>query len=178
MKWYAVYVQTGREENVRTQLCKRLGYLNCCIPKRKMFEKKEGVFNEVIRLLFPGYVFVCVTMDNDKYNNINSLYGVFKVLNYRNERDKKIQSGTEDHEENYFKHVPSDEIEPILELINKDDIIDSSKAIFVNDQLYITSGPLMGKENRITKFDKRHRRAKVNFEFMGTSKMIDLGVDF
>lgn len=178
MKWYAVYVQTGREENVRTQLCKQMDCLHCCIPKRKMLEKKEGVFKEVIRLLFPGYVFICVTMDKYKYNSINSIYGVFKILNYRNERDKKIHLGAEYVEENYFKHIPYDEIEPILELVNENDIIDLSKAAFVNNQLCISSGPLKGKEDRITKLDKRHRRARVNFEFLGTSKMIDLGIEF
>ncbi|MEK4044419.1 antiterminator LoaP [Paenibacillus sp. FSL H8-0048] len=178
MKWYAVYVQTGREEQVRTQLYKQLDYLHCCIPKRKIHEKKEGVFREVTRIMFPGYVFVYINMDADKYTGINSIYGVFKILDYCNEKDKKIHCREEGSEGDYFKCVPIEEIEPILELINGEDIIELSKAVFVDNKLYILSGPLKGKENRITKLDKRHRRAKINFEFMGASKIIDLGIEF
>ena len=46
-----------------------------------------------------------------------------------------------------------------------------------NDKIKIVEGPLLGMEGRIESIDARKGRAKVNIDFLGSSKLVQLGID-
>ena len=64
MSWYVMFTQTGFEDEICTFINKIANYVfsgidyNLLIPKRKIFERHQGVTYEVTRKMFPGYILV------------------------------------------------------------------------------------------------------------------------
>ena len=167
MSWHVMFVETGYEDDVCFYINKIVPYMfedvkfNFLVPKRKIYEKKQGVKREVIKKLFPGYVLV----DTDEILNF-----------YIRARGKShiIRFLTNNHN---FLEVEEHEIVKILELSNDDGLIDISKGLIVDEKIKVMEGPLTDKEGIIRKLDKRKGRAKVEFAINGHKWMIDLGVD-
>lgn len=65
---------------------------------------------------------------------------------------------------------------PLLRLLGNTDIITYSKIHLENSEVYVNSGPLKGMEGLIKKVDRHKKRAKVLIKFMGSEKLVDLGV--
>ena len=74
------------------------------------------------------------------------------------------------------QHFDQEEISPLLKLIGNGEIIDYSEIILENSRVLVKSGPLQGLENIIKKVDKRKNRAKIILNFIGTEKVIDVGI--
>jgi len=167
MSWYALFVKTGYEDDVCHYIDKVKEYLledvkyNLLVPKRKVYERKQGVRNEVIKKMFPGYVLI-------ETDNIMQFYSRAKgsphIINFLREND-------------YFHEIRLDEIRQILHMIDHKGLIDVSLAYVVNDKISISDGPLLGQEGIIKKIDKRKGRAKVEFIINNNSLLIDLGID-
>jgi transcriptional antiterminator NusG len=65
----------------------------------------------------------------------------------------------------------------VLNILIRDEEIKISKAYKENDQIKIVEGPLLGMEGRIESIDARKGRAKVSIDFLGTNKVVQLGID-
>ncbi|SMF76889.1 acyl carrier protein [Paenibacillus uliginis N3/975] len=177
MKWYVAFVQTGKEEAVKKRFCDLdINIKKCCVPKRKVPEKKNGIVYESIKILFPGYVFFCTEIDFRTYYQINSIPGVIKILNYSNKKDKLISSEESSHDL-FFKSVPDEQMSIILEMLNENDIIDYLKILFRNEKVKVISGPCKGLEGRIKKIDKHKKRAKIQLDILGLEKIVDIGIE-
>lgn len=179
MKWYAIFVKTGKEEEVKRQIRLKLGNIHykCCTPKRMVPEKKKGKISHVVKMMFPGYVFVQTKIDFVLYHKIVAIPDILSLLNYSNKKDIAFNHSNQD-EEDFFKDIPDEEMTKILELINpENDTMVYSKFWLNKEKLTILSGPLVGKEGRIKKIDKHKLRAKLAIHFMGNEKLIDIGFD-
>ena len=178
MKWYAIFVHTGKEEDFKYRVNQQLGpsQVVCYVPKRKIPERKNGMMLDIVKTLFPGYVFIQTKMTKKIYYKIKSIPGIINMLNYRNKKDILALSYL-DNEEDIFKNIPETEMENLLNLINKDEIIDYSNVLLRNNNFSIISGPLKGLEERVKKINKRSKRAKFALDFMGSEKLIDLGIE-
>lgn len=176
MKWYAIYVKNGKEEAVKTSIYQQIcnDEIECCIPKRIVPEKRNGEIVEVIKLMFPGYVFFHVKMNATIYYKIKSIPYILKILNYRNKKDSISNSETNEVD---FKSIPDEEMLTILKLINQNDLIEFSKIMVLNTRVCVISGPLRGLEGIVKKIDKHKRRAKISLKILGRENLIDLGVD-
>ncbi|WP_068773786.1 antiterminator LoaP [Paenibacillus sp. FJAT-26967] len=177
-KWYAIFVQGAKEEDVMRRILERFdrSSVYCCVPKRKVPEKKDGVVNAVIKPMFPGYVFLQIHMDFKTYYEIQAIPEVIKVLNYENKKDKQV-SQEQGHEEMYFKSIPDEEMEHLIKLMDDKAIVDYSTVLLNNNVITIVSGPLKGMEGSIKKIDKHKKRAKLLLNFLGCEKLIDLGIE-
>ncbi|MEN8907835.1 MAG: antiterminator LoaP [Clostridiales bacterium] len=159
--WYAVFVKTGEEDNVKERLEYRLkDTFNLFVPKRKLMERKKGVWKENIRTLFPGYVLAKGEMDDNKYYEFKEVPGIIKML-CSDTKPLKIRN---------------DEIEVLANLICNGETIGFSKVFIENDRVVILEGPLKSMEGLIKKIDKRKGRAKVKISFLGEGRTVDLGV--
>ncbi|SDD50579.1 acyl carrier protein [Paenibacillus sp. CF095] len=179
MKWYALFVRNGEEDYVKQQIQFHLGELecNCFIPKRMVPERKNGVVNHVVKIMFPGYVFLQTKMDFSKYNKIQKIPNIISLLNYCNKKDIKFDVGVE-KEEAFFKFIPDDEMKVLLELTNpENDTMEYSEFWLNQGKLTILSGPLKGMEGRIKKIDKRKQRAKLAINIMGQENLVDIGFE-
>ncbi|NOU64738.1 antiterminator LoaP [Paenibacillus sp. LMG 31461] len=183
MKWYALYVETGREDLVRTMIHRFLdkSLVHAIVPRRKLKEKKQGRTYEVFRKLFPGYVLVNTQMDVNTYYGLKNIPGYYRLLNrFRNRDNNEVFDGNNLEEvlENYlFSTIDDEEMTLILQLIDDEETIDYSTIYVENSNVTVYNGPLKGKESIIKKIDKRKRRAQISLEFMGNEMSLDVGIE-
>ena len=163
MEWYVVFVETGKEENIQKWLSFHFSkdILHSLVPKRRLTIKNNGKTYKILKKLFPGYVFVCTEMDIDKYKKIRSIPKLIRILN----------TGT------YYTKIDEREMDIILKLVGNDDIVDYSKIFIENSRVCVKDGPLCGMEGIIRKVDKHKNRARIELNFMGELRTIDVGVE-
>lgn len=163
MEWYVLFVKSSKEEEVQKWLDFHFDMetLRSLIPKRRLAQKKAGKSFSIIKPLFPGYVFVCTSMDLNKYKIIKGIPELMRILNY----------GT------YYSSIENDEMATILKLVGCDSVIDYSKVFIENSRAIVIDGPLYGMESIIKKINKHTNRAKVQLNFMGELRYLDVGVE-
>ena len=159
--WYALFVATGEEDNVKERLEYRFGdELRILVPKRKLRERKNGKWEHKIRTLFPGYVLVNGEIGVEEYYRMKNIPGLLKLL--RSEHDPlKIHEG---------------EMEVLNKLICNSDTIGFSNVLIENGKVVVTDGPLVSMEGQIVSINKRKGRAKVLLNFMGEERTVELGI--
>lgn len=164
MDWYALFVRTGDEHMVERYLNYHFDKSECTtiIPKSRIVERTKGKRNEVLKPLFPGYILINTTLDNHMYYIIKQVPKVYRILRQAEE---------------YYTNINPEEMKPILKLIDEKSVIDYSKIFIENSIVYVKEGPLQGMEGIIKRVDKRKGRATIALDFMGESRMINLGVE-
>lgn len=162
MKWYVAFVETGKEEEVQKWLNHYFDKdtQRSIVPKRRLIEKKGGKPYPVIKKLFPGYVFIRIDMDLVKYKKIINIPYLIRFL------------GTGE----YYSPINDSEMSVILKLVG-DDIIGYSKVLADNSKILVKEGCLCGMEGIIVKVDKHKNRAKIQLDFMGEKRVVDVGVE-
>ncbi|MDN5302821.1 MAG: transcription termination/antitermination protein NusG [Thermoanaerobacteraceae bacterium] len=161
-KWFVLFTKSG-EENKLKEAIEHIfppDEIKPLIPRRRLTEKRQGKKIEVVRTLFPGYVFINTTMTEETYNNIKKMPVGSKLL----------MADLEPAE------VPVEEMRPILKLTGASDIIGYSTGIRVGTKVKIIDGPLKDFEGLIIDVDSRKGRAKVLLDILNETKKVDLGL--
>lgn len=162
MNWYALFVETDKEETVSKYIKNQLGdCIRTLIPKRMIPEKRNGVWFDIEKKLFPGYIFILTYMDNVKYYALKQIPHVIKLLTQAPDYD----------------HIKQSEISIILHLTNNNGIIEYSKIYVQNSTVTIIDGPLKGYKGLIKKIDKHSKRIKIQINLMGEPRLVDLGME-
>lgn len=160
-KWYVLFVATGEEDKVKERIYFRLkDEIKALVPKRRMRERKEGKWEEKIRILFPGYVLLNGQMSNKEYNLLRDIPGVIRLL--------KDSNGPQ--------VVAEQEIGLICRLTSDNEIIEHSNIYVLGKEIVVKDGPLLGLEGYIQSIDKRKGRAKVVLNLMGEPRAVELSV--
>lgn len=163
MDWYALFVKTGKEDLVQQWL--RIYFnesiLSTIIPQRRLMERKGGKVKQVLKKMFPGYIFFHTEMNMETYYMVQKIPDVIRIL----------KTGE------YYTKIAEDEMVCILKLLDHEGVVDYSKIYIFNSKIFIKSGPLKGMEGLIIAVDKRKNRVKVLVNFMGVPKPIDLGIE-
>lgn len=160
--WYALFTITGDEDNVKERICYRLKNSNIkvIVPKRKLLERKNGIWSFKIRTLFPGYIFLNGFIGFDEYYLLNNIPGLIKVL----------KNGYEPY------IIDKREMQVIKTLINDDGVIEPSSAILCGKKIIIKDGPLVGLEGKIASVNKRKGRVKIRLSINGIEKLVELSI--
>ncbi|SDC51492.1 antiterminator LoaP [Shouchella lonarensis] len=179
--WYALYVRSGREEQARCLIGKYLSehIKQILIPRRKMWERRQGIRHEVIKKLFPGYLLLQTRMNIDLYNRLKATPGCFHLLNtrrYHLDYDAQDAANVMTQSE-CFSAIPAKEMELLLGLTREGENIGVSEIYIENARVAVRSGPLKGFEGLIKRVNKRKKRAKVVFTFMGNNQEMDMSVE-
>lgn len=161
-KWYVLFVMTGEEDKVKERLEYKLKNINLkvIVPKRRLREKKNGIWEYRVRTLFPGYVLINGYLNTKDYYRLKGVPGLIGIL--------KDNNGP--------LEVQEEEIRIIGNLICNSEIIGCSQILFEDDRVVVVDGPLVGMEGLIKTIDKRKGRAKVIINFIGKPKLVDLSV--
>jgi len=169
LSWYALCVRSGYEDLVESLILRDLNetLVSVLVPKKTVPEKRKGHFKWVTRKLLPGYILINTSMDAKMYYKLKEIPNCYNFLN-------KFQ----DDDDIYFLEIPDQEITPIIQLLNDRGTIECSEAYFEGSKVIVKSGPLKGREGIIRRIDKRKKRAKLLLNFLGDTKMIDVGVEF
>lgn len=155
MNWYVAQVMTGKEIDIKSQMQK---HVKAIVPQYLLKERKRGIWKTVVKILFPGYVFICTDVfDVDIYYKLKPIPGIIKFLG-----DPSPLLDTE--------------INILLRLCN-DDPLGVSKAFKEGNRVTVIEGPLHGLEGQIVKVDARRYRAKVNINFFGEPRLVEMAID-
>ena len=162
--WHALFVYTGREHTIRDALEAYLGdEISFLVPQRELRERKAGKWRRIKRNLFPGYILLKGDLSIDNYYRIKELPVLAKVL----------------RDEDGPLRIREEELEVLNVLIdNQDGNIDISTAYKEDEEIKVVEGPLLGLEGRIESVNVRKGRARVRLEFLGDTRLVDLGLDF
>src|ERR687896_593661 len=95
-RWYAIQVTAGHENKVRQLIQRKIetdqkpaadrAIRQALVPTQEVVEIKNGKKVPVERKLFPGYVIVEMTMNQETAHVINSIQGVIKFVG----QDRKL----------------------------------------------------------------------------------------
>lgn len=160
--WYALFVLTGEEDNVKKRLEHRFrnSKLKFIVPKRKLMERKEGKWKEKVRTLFPGYILVNGYMGVEEYYSLTGIPGLLGVL-------KDTCEPLE---------ISEQDIAVLKKLICNGEIIEHSSALLESGKVVIVDGPLLGLEGLIQSIDRRKGRARVRLNFACEPRLVDLSI--
>ncbi|MGI6086169.1 MAG: antiterminator LoaP [Acetivibrionales bacterium] len=160
--WHAVFVMTGNEETVREKIAYTFKDADILpvVPKRRINERKNGVWHEKIKPLFPGYILLKGNITIDDYYNLKTVPGILRILKDNNE----------------LYRIHPDEIKIIGRLMIDGETIGVSTAYQQGDSIVITDGPLLGMEGLIQSVDNRKGRVRVCLSFLGDKRTVDLSI--
>jgi transcriptional antiterminator NusG len=162
-KWYALFVVTGKEEKVRERILSKLKdkSIQVIIPQRHIRLKKKGIWEYRTRKLLPGYILLNSNMGVKEYYSLQDLPGLLEGL----------KDGCKLYE------MDEQETGVILTLIRYGETIGSSYIeLSETDGVIVIDGPLLGLEGLIESVNKRNGRARVRLNFLGETRIIELGV--
>lgn len=161
-KWYALFVKTGQEDKVKLRLEYRFKeQLAILVPKRRLKERKGGIWRFVTRTLFPGYVLVNGNLDSHILAKFKDIPGLLMLLKSESEPLK----------------IDFHEMEVLSRLICNSEIIGISDIFVENERVRVADGPLVSLEGFIVSVDRRKGRARVQLNFLNEPRIVELGVN-
>ena len=152
---YVLQVQTGKELTVRS-LLERKG-ISASVPRERIEIRKGGLWSKMIKLLFPGYVFVDIEFSPDMFHIINPISGVIRFLGLPTP-------------------LPQCEADMILWLSNGGEVIEPSPLIVKGDKI-TCGGFLAGFEDRIKYYNMRQKKVAVEVRFGGKTHKANISVE-
>lgn len=166
MKWYAFYVRAGKEDIVCSYLINILNNhedfnFKLFVPKRKLIEYRLQERISILKPLFPGYILLYT-------NSVLKIYNAIQARGWHSDLLFFLKT------ENGFQEIRLEEIHPIINLVNKEGIIDTSTIFLEQDKVIIKEGPLINYQGRIKKINKRKGRAKISLTFL--NRVIDIDI--
>lgn len=167
--WFVFYVQTGREQTACDFLNKLFNEeeSNAFIPQVEMIFKNSELICKELKPMFPGYVFADSILDEETF-----IIQAYKYARLSNCIFKLLGSESID----YMK-LTEDEKNFLLGFCDDRYVTEESKGFIISDRIFITSGPLKGRESIIKKIDRHKKRAEVEVEFIGEKRRISVPLE-
>ncbi len=161
--WYALFVSTGQEEKTQQVFDSTFQDIKALVPKRELRQRKAGKWNIEKKKMFPGYVLLKGNISVEDYYKIKQLP---ILANFLRDEDGLLE-------------IDKRELRALNILIkDNNENIGISTAYRENEKIKIIDGPLVGLEGSIENIDARKGRAKVRMDFLGETRIVQLGIDF
>ena len=163
--WYVMHVLTGTEFSVKKQ-CRNIISADLAeeffVPLYKeRYKGTDKIWRDRTKTMFPGYIF-CETDHPDKLiMYLKHVVGMTRLLGIDGE----------------IVPLTDTETEFLKKLGGKDHVVDVSEGIKEGSRIICSDGPLMGLESTIVKVDRHKRKACIEMEFLGQSRVIELGLE-
>lgn len=164
LMWYVLWTTAGTEEKTREMVNAHVDhslFTRCIVPYRRKREIHRGISMFVTKLLFPSYVFI----ETDRIDDFA------KRLRWYPGKNVILQTG------DFFCPIYEDEEYFLTDMLNKDDIIDSSSGFMDGDRVRVITGPLRGYEDRIKKVIWRKSLAILEMTLYDRKVEAALGLD-
>lgn len=157
--WYVIQVTTGREMDIAGEL-KKQG-IRALVPRENRMIRNGGRWVWKEYTLFGGYVFLDMEYNAENYYKVRKLPGVARFLG--------------DGEPSTLSYL---EAEWIMALTGRDNAPISPTIVSEapDGSLKVVSGILRRFENRVTRYDKRNRKAVFEITVCGEKKEVQLGI--
>lgn len=163
-RWYAIHTYSGYEENVATNLRRRIETMDMeekifdvIVPKEKKIKIKNGQRKTVEEKIFPGYVIVEMIVTDDSWYVVRNTPNVTGF----------IGSGTTP------TPVSDEEIEALQKRMGVEEpeyTIDFQEG----DAVMITDGPFKDHEGKVSEIDQERGKVKVLVSIFGRETPVEL----
>ncbi len=167
--WFVFFVRTGKEQVVCNYFNERLNNkgLAAFFPKVQLVYKTSKQVRKELKPMFPGYVFAETDLDARSIaiqtsQMVRTSKHLFKLLGNENSDYMPLHE-----EEKAF----------LLKFCDEAYIVRESKGLKKGDKVFVTSGPLQGRESIIKRIDRHKRRAEIELGFMGDVRRVRLSLE-
>ena len=163
--WYAVWVQTGKEELTR-KVCDRVladkqVYEECFLPKYEKPWKENGIWIKKQEVLFPGYLFFITEKPAELRMELKGIPEFAAVL------------GDDEGPISLYQ----EEVDFLQKHINRDRVFEVSIGEMIGKKLVVTEGPLKDLEGKVVHVDRHKRQAVLEIEFFGRTVKMKVGLE-
>ncbi len=159
--WYVIQVKTGEEETIAKKL--REHGIKALVPKENRIIRSGGSWGHKEYVLFTGYVFMDMRFSAENYYLVKGIPGVIQFLG-----DNKNPSTLSYMEAEWIGLLTGKDNEPIEPTVVKAEKDGTFKVV---------KGVLEKFENRITKYDKRSRKATFEITICNEKKEVQLSIE-
>ena len=169
-RWYIVHTYSGQEDIVEKNLRLRIQNLDMqdrilqvLVPKEQEVVFKEGKRRSEEKKLFPGYILVQMTMDDESWYAVRNTPGVTGFVSSEDESDKRP------------KPVPLEDkqIEDILKQVDAD-VTSVKIGLERGETVRITEGPFVDFIGSINDIDEGKGKVRVLVSFFGRETPVEL----
>ena len=169
-RWYIVHTYSGQEDVVEKNLKLRIQSLDMqdrivqvLVPTEEEVVFKEGKRRSERRKLFPGYILVQMSMDDESWYAVRNTPGVTGFVSSEDESDKRP------------KPVPLEDkqIEDILSQVDRD----ASRVkigLERGETVRITEGPFVDFIGGVSDIDEGKGKVRVLVSFFGRETPVEL----
>ena len=126
-------------------------------PKFKTNSRRQNKFNEIIKPVFPGYIFIAINQDENNWHKINNTRGISRVLVFGSE----------------IPLIRSELIEALKHRFSIDHVSRAAETFKVGMNAEITNGPfaqLIGKIDEIN----ANQRIWILLDVLGTQTRVSV----
>ncbi len=162
--WYVLWVETGKEHKVRGMLDVMLpadAFERIVIPEKKIQKKIKGQWQEIQRVLFPGYLFVVAEDITDFAKALKAVPEFTQML----KADDAIAA------------IYPEEEAALKRLVDADEIVEMSQGIIEHDEVKILSGPLKGMEGIVKRINRHKRTAVIELGLFDRVLQVEVGLE-
>jgi len=110
MKWYILHVYSGFEARVKVNLEERIAaspfrekFGEVVVPTEQVVELVKGKRKTSNRKFYPGYILICMELDEESWHLVNS---TAKVTGFLGERDRPVAISDEEAQYILNRMVP------------------------------------------------------------------------
>ena len=170
-RWYAIQTTAGHENKVRSLLQRKIEQdqrvpedrpiRQALVPTQEVVEIKNGKKVTVERKLYPGYVLVEMTMDQETAHVVNSIQGVIKFVGH----DQRFPQPLRPDEVNRLLGI-ADEVE---EAAPKEEI-----PFLVGQAVAITEGPFTDFNGTVEEVMADKGKVRVSVSVFGRPTSVEL----
>ena len=161
---YVIQVMAGEEEVTETLLKEYLDdswYTELFVPRYAAVRRYGGVWHDILKAMFPGYVFV-ETEESEK---------IFTRLKYIPKSMHIIFSERE------ILPVYPEEEQFLRSMIDENYIVQMSRGFMIGDRLCITEGALANQQGKLIKIDRHKRIAVLSVNLFGRETPVEVGLE-
>ena len=165
MNWYVIQVRSGHEKAIIEKCKKRISkelLIDCFTPEYVCQKKYLGKWHDVKDILFKGYIF----MISDHIVELN--VELKKILDFTKIIGRKKAE---------ICCLDEDEIVFIKSFADKNYTVDMSTGFIQGDKIFVTEGPLQGKEGLIIKIDRHKRIAYLQLSMFNKETIAKVGLE-
>lgn len=163
-RWYVLHTYSGYEENVKRNLLQRIESFDMqdkiftvLVPKEKKIKIKNGKRTTVEEKIFPGYVMVEMTVDDDSWYVVRNTPNVTGF----------VGSGTTP------TPVDQKEIDALEKRMGVEEVTHKIDAA-VDDPVRIVDGPFKNFEGKVSAVDESRGKVKVLVNMFGRETPVEL----
>jgi transcription termination/antitermination protein NusG len=162
--WYVIHCYSGYENKVRHAIEQRIETMgmrdrifDVIIPTEEEIEVKDGTRKTVEKRVFPGYILVEMTLDEDSWFVVRNTPGVTGFVGMGNDPTP----------------LSPEEVKKIMDRMDDDRVV--FKVNFkVGEKVRITGGPFNDFIGRVANIDPDKAKVRVMVDFFGRETPVEL----